>query len=313
MYCDDKIKLLWGDVFECLEYLPKNTIQAVITSPTYWGKRQFTNDKKEFGGEKLDEYIDKNVKLFASLLNIIKDDGSIFIIVQDSYMGSGISRSHHNHWEHNKDQSFRRCGLDSGGQGNTSCVTARHDTIKNKSLCGIPYRIAIKLVDMGFIWREQIIWEKPNPMPENIKDRVRQSAEYILHFTKRRDYKFNSEPFMVKGKNKKYRLDNQVWNASPEKKNGHTATFPSKIVKRLLLSVTDEGDTVFEPFLGSGTMLDLCVAYNRKFIGCDLNKDFVKIAVKKNDVRNTLFPIKNEINEKVNDIIKEQNTIPVIC
>jgi len=122
---------------------------------------------------------------------------------------------------------------------------------------------------------------KPNPMPENVKDRARQSAEYILHFTKKGNYKFNSEHFMVLGQSGKMRLDNQVWVASTEPKSGHTATFPSKIVKRLLLSVTDEGDTVFEPFLGSGTMLDLCIAHSRKFIGCDINKNFVQEAVEK--------------------------------
>lgn len=281
MYSDDKIKLFGGDVFECLKDLPKDTIQAVITSPTYWGKRNFTGDKKEFGSEKLEEYIDKNVNLFGSLLEIIKKDGSIFIVIQDSYMGSGVSRSHHNHWEHNKDKSYRRVGTDSEGQGNTSSVTAHHSVIKNKSLSAIPYRIAIKLVDMGYIWRQHIIWEKPNPMPENIEDRVRQSAEYILHFVKSGKYKFHKKYFMVPGKSGKLRMDNQVWVASSKPKPGHTATFPSKIVKRLLLSVTDEGDTVFEPFLGSGTMMDLCVEFKRKFIGCDINKNFIKDAIKK--------------------------------
>lgn len=298
VYFNNKIKLFAGDVFECLKYLPKNTIQAVITSPTYWGKRNFTDDRKEFGSEKLEDYIDRNVNLFSSLLRIMKDDGSIFVIIQDSYMGSGVSRSHHNHWEHNKDISYRRYGLDSNGQGNTSSVTARHDTIKNKSLCGIPYRIAIKLVDTGFIWRQQIIWEKPNPMPENVKDRARQSAEYILHFTKRGNYKFNPEHFMVTGQKGQLRLDNQVWIASAEPKMGHTATFPSKIVKRLLLSVTDEGDTVFEPFLGSGTMLDLCIAYGRKFIGCDINKNFVKDVIANLNAYATLLPSQNRIDKK---------------
>lgn len=300
MYSSDKIKLFSGDVFECLKYLPKDTIQSVITSPTYWGKRNFTGDKKEFGSEKLEEYIDKNVNLFSSLLQIMKEDGSIFIIIQDSYMGSGVSRSHHNHWDNNKDISYRRHGLDSNGQGNTSSVTARHNIIKNKSLCGIPYRIAVKLVDMGFIWRQQIIWEKPNPMPENVRDRVRQSTEYILHFTKTGKYKFNSEYFMVTGQSGKSRLDNQVWVASSEPKPGHTATFPSKIVRRLLLSVTNEGDTVFEPFLGSGTMLDLCIAHGRKFIGCDINENFIKEAIEKLNAYNRLIPVQNDINKKIN-------------
>ncbi len=276
IYDNERIKLYWGDAFECLKEIPKDTIQAVITSPTYWGKRCFTKDKKEFGSESLEEYVKKNVKLFSTLLRKMKKGGSLFIVIQDTYMGSGVSRSHHNHWEHNIDKSYRRDGLDSEKQGNISSVTAHHPVIKNKSLSGIPYRIALKLIDKGFIWRQQIIWEKPNPMPENIKDRVRQSSEYILHFTNNGKYKFNPNPIMVLGKRGKLRLPNQVWIASPEPKKGHTATFPSKIVEKLLLSVTDKDDTVFDPFLGSGTMLDLCIKYNRKFIGCDICRGFVE-------------------------------------
>jgi len=281
VYSDENITLFYGDAFECLKYLPINFIQSVITSPTYWGKRNFTGDKKEFGSETLEEYVDKNVNLYASLLSLMKKEGSLFFVIQDSYMGSGVSRSHHNHWENNKNPSYKRVGTDSEKQGNISSVTARHNTIKNKSLSGIPYRIALKLVDMSYIWREQIIWEKPNPMPENIKDRVRQSAEYIFHFTKEGKYKFNPEAIMVKGRSGKMRLDNQVWVIPTEPKENHTATFPSRVVKRLLLATTDENDIVFEPFLGSGTILDLCLQYNRKFIGCDINKDFVLDAVKR--------------------------------
>ena len=271
--------LYHGDAVECLDSL-SGKIQAVITSPTYWGKRQFTDKTNEFGKQKLEEYVKMNVTLYSKILEKMKDDGSLFVIIQDTYMGSGVSRSHHNHWENNKDKSYRRVGLDSKQQGNTSSVTAHHPTIKNKSLSGIPYRIALQLVDMGYLWRQQIIWEKPNPMPENIKDRVRQSAEYILHFTKKGKYKFNSKEFSVRSQAGGLRLDNQVWNASTEPTDGHTATFPTKIVKRLLLGVTDKGDTVFDPFLGSGTMLKLCKLYRRKFIGCDINKKFVTSAVK---------------------------------
>ncbi|MHA1359035.1 MAG: DNA-methyltransferase [Candidatus Helarchaeota archaeon] len=276
IYSDDSTLLYWGDAIECIEHIPRDTIQAVITSPTYWGKRSFTEDQREFGSEPLENYIKRNVQLYSSILKKMKDTGSLFIIIQDSYMGSGVSRSHHNHWERNIDPSWRRNGLDSSKQGNTSSVTAHHKIIKNKSLCGVPYRIALKLVDLGFIWREQIIWEKPNPMPENVKDRVRQSCEYILHFTKRGAYKFNPKPVMVLGKSNKLRMDNQVWVYPPAPKKGHTATFPSKLVRRLLLAVTDKGDTVFEPFLGSGTMYDLCFQEARKFIGCDINRTFVE-------------------------------------
>lgn len=290
------IQLYVGDVFDCLQMIPNNIIQTVVTSPTYWGKRKFTKDDREFGSEKLEVYVDRNVKLYSTILDKIKDDGSLFIVIQDTYMGSGVSRSHQNYWVGKDSKKFKRIGIDSNGQGNTSSVTAHHPIIKNKSLSGIPYRIALRLVDMGYIWREQIIWEKPNPMPENITDRTRQSSEFILHFVKNGKYKFNPEPYSVKTLEGKKRLDNQVWKYAPEPRDGHTATFPSKMVERLMLATSDEGDVVFDPFLGSGTMLNLALKHNRRFIGCDINSKFVELAI--SNLKKHSFPAK-EITGKL--------------
>ncbi|MFW9879007.1 MAG: DNA-methyltransferase [Candidatus Thorarchaeota archaeon] len=301
MYEDEKVKLYLGDAIEIIDSIPDNIIQTTITSPTYWGKRCFTGDEREFGSEPLEEYVEKNVILYSKILEKTKKEGSLFVVIQDSYMGSGISRSHHNYWEHNKNPEFIRNGLNSRIHGNVSSVTARHDVIKKKSLCGIPFRIAIKLVDMGFIWRELIIWEKPNPMPSSVKDRVRQSTEYILHFVKNRIYKLNQKYFQVTGQNEKPRMDNQVWVASTEPKSGHSATFPSKIVSRLLLATTDEGDTVFEPFLGSGTMYDLSMKHNRKFIGCDIYKKFIKDTTKKIKGGLDFFIYEGNIKDKIDN------------
>lgn len=272
-------QLYVGDVFDCLSVIPENLIQTVITSPTYWGKRKFTSDGREFGSEKLEAYVDKNVNLYSAILDKLKDDGSLFIVIQDTYMGSGVSRSHQNYWVGKNSKKYKRVGIDSNGQGNISSVTAHHPVIRNKSLSGIPYRIALRLVDMGFIWREQIIWEKPNPMPEHVADRTRQSIETILHFVKSGKYKFNPEPYSVKTLEGKKRLDNQVWKYTPEPKDGHTATFPKKMVERLMLATSDNGDVVFDPFLGSGTMLELALKHHRKFIGCDINKKFVETVI----------------------------------
>ena len=276
-YEDDRIRLFCGDVLRIVDSLPYQEIQTVVTSPTYWGKRQFTDDESEFGCESLERYVERNVTLYSSLLDKMRVGGSIFLVIQDSFMGSGVSRSHHNHWI-NGDE-FKRNGIDSTRQGNTSSVTASHKTIKNKSLCGIPYRIALELVDRGYIWRQQIIWQKPNPMPENVSDRTWQSVEYILHFTNASKYKFNKSALLVKGANGKLRLPGQVMVAAPEPRAGHSATFPTKIVEKLLLSSSDEDDVVFEPFLGSGTMLRLSLQHRRRFIGCDICTEFVNGAL----------------------------------
>ena len=298
LYREENSVVFLADALELIDQIPSNKIQCCITSPTYWGKRQFTSNSREFGKESLTEYIARNVTLYEKILKKMKKEGSLFIVIQDSYMGSGVSRSHHNHWSKNKNPEYVRDGLHSMGQGNVSSVTANHETIKNKSLCGIPYRIAIALVDKGYIWREQIIWEKPNPMPENVKDRVRQSSEYILHFVKNRKYKFNEEYLMVKGNSGKLRMRNQVWVASTEPKKGHTATFPSKIIEKLLLASSSEGDLVFEPFLGSGTMYELSKKNRRNFVGCDISYTLIKDFILRNKnlkQLNSFFPSKNHI------------------
>ena len=150
-------------------------------------------------------------------------------------------------------------------------------------------------------------------MPENVKDRTRQSMEVILHFVKSGKYKFNPEPYQVLTKDDQKRMDNQVWVYAPEPREGHTATFPPKLVKRLMLSTSDEGDTVFEPFLGSGTMLDLSLEHKRKFIGCDINKAFV------DQVRNRILgsienkavkPPKETVNEVTSSTQKYPENLP---
>ncbi|MHA1168565.1 MAG: DNA-methyltransferase [Candidatus Hodarchaeales archaeon] len=299
LYAKDDVLLFNADTIELIDNIPENIIQTVITSPTYWGKRQFTQDKREFGRESLEDYVEKNVALYLKILEKLKKEGSLFIIIQDSYMGSGVSRAHHNHWEKNLNPEYVRNGLHAISQGNTSAVTAKHPVIQNKSLCGIPFRIAIKLVDSGYIWREMIIWEKPNPMPENVRDRVRQSCEYILHFTKNRIYTFNTEPYQITGKSGRPRMSNQVWKASSEPKPGHTATFPSKIVEKLLLASSNEGDVVFEPFLGSGTMYDLSIKNGRRFIGCDISKALVEKLIDR---------INNNNQRRKADLIKTTKT-----
>ena len=270
------VNLYVGDSLALLQQLSSDEVQATITSPTYWGKRQFTDDPNEFGTESLEDYVARNVDLYSGLLDRMKPGGSLFVVIQDSYMGSGVSRAHHNHWI--SGDQYKRNGIDSVKQGNTTSVTAGHKRIKNKSLCGIPYRIALELVERGFIWRQQLIWHKPNPMPENVHDRAWQSAEYVLHFTNQGKYKFNRDAFSVIGVSGKPRLPSQVIDATTEPKSGHSATFPTKLVERLLLTVTDYGDTVFEPFLGSGTMMDLSIKHGRNFIGCDICEEFVEEA-----------------------------------
>lgn len=127
-YEDQSVRLYMGDVFDMLNDLPIDEVQAVVTSPTYWGKRQFTSHSKEFGSESMEDYVERNVLLYSTLLDRMKLGGSIFVVIQDNFMGSGVSRSHHNHWI--SGTTYKRNGIDSERQGNTSSVTAGHPNIQ---------------------------------------------------------------------------------------------------------------------------------------------------------------------------------------
>lgn len=162
LYNHDGIQLFHGDANDFIAALPDNMVQLVITSPTYWGKRGFTDDAREFGGESLEQYIDRNVTLYDAILQKLQATGSLFIIIQDSYMGSGISRSQDTHWDHIKSDRYMREGLVAEKQGNTSRVTVHHDVIPNQSLCGTPWEIALRLLKLkkGYIWRQIFFWSK---------------------------------------------------------------------------------------------------------------------------------------------------------
>lgn len=270
--------LLEGDAFELLQTelrLPE--IQTIVTSPTYWGKRQFTEDPREFGKEPLETYVERCTRLFSGLMDLLREDGSLFFVMQDSRMGSGISRTQHFSDEFfRKNPGWMRNGNSQHAQGNTSKVTASHPEISNASWCGIPFRIAAGLTDKGWVWRDLIIWDKPNPMPDKHRNRMRQSSEFIFHFTKGTAYKYHPEAVSIPGGSGRPRLMNQVWNDPVRPTPGHSATFPSSIVRRLVLATTDPEDWVLDPMMGSGTVFRVCRETNRKFVGCDLNSEFVE-------------------------------------
>jgi site-specific DNA-methyltransferase (adenine-specific) len=126
-------------------------------------------------------------------------------------------------------------------------------------------------------------------MPDKIVNRVRQTSEYIFHFVKNKKYKFHPEAISVPGKSGRLRPMNQVWNVTTKPKKAHSATFPPEIVDRLMMATTDEGDWILDPFMGSGTLLSVCQKRDRRFIGCDINSEFVEICKKMAEMQKSKF------------------------
>jgi len=272
-----------GDAKEKLKELETESIQSVITSPPYWGLRDYGH-AEQIGLEKNpNEYINNMVKIFDEVLRVLKKDGTLWLNIADSY--SSISDS--------------KIGL------------------KNKDLVGIPWMLAFALRMNGWYLRQDIIWSKPSPMPEPIKDRCTKSHEYIFLLTKSSKYYFDyeaiREPRVSTGNNhqfggKKYNDPNNliydsvgsiyksdgmrnkrdVWIvASKPFKGAHFAVMPELLVEPCLLAGSKPNDTILDPFAGSGTVGVVAKKHNRNFIGIELNPDYAKIA---NDrINETLF------------------------
>jgi site-specific DNA-methyltransferase (adenine-specific) len=160
--------------------------------------------------------------------------------------------------------------------------------LKPKDLVGIPWRLAFALQRAGWYLRSDIIWEKPNCMPESVKDRPTRSHEYIFLFSKSLRYHYKPHFIMEPGG----RNRRTVWSIPTESFNGaHFATFPPKLIEPCILAGTSPGDWVLDPFLGSGTVGVVCERQKRKYVGIELNPEYVKLALGR--IRNTermLFP-----------------------
>ena len=179
MYINNYISLYIGDSRNLLEYIEPETIQTVVTSPPYWGLRDYGTDK-QIGLEKTpEEYINNLVMLFRDIRIALHDTGTVWLNLGDSYSSGGRTST--------TNDSLR---------GNTLVNTTRTpvtDNLKPKDLVGIPWRVAFALQADGWYLRSDIIWSKPNPMPESVTDRPTKAHEYIFLLSKSQNYYYDSD------------------------------------------------------------------------------------------------------------------------
>ena len=303
---------LIGDVREKLKELPDKSIQMCVTSPPYYGLRNYEDNEEQFGLEKTPEdFINNLVDVFAEVHRVLKDDGTFWLNLGDSYMRPGT------------DQPQQKGKLNSQSMNKRYGFDKKHKSksikLKPKNILGIPFKVAFALQDWGWILRQDIIWHKPNCMPESVKDRFTKNHEYIFLFTKQKNYKFNQilEPLkensikraeygwngvVVEGRNspqkmkdmkrfapKKGKNKRGVWTIPPASyKEAHFAVFPPKIPELCIEAGSDEGDIVLDCFMGSGTTAMVAQNMFRKWIGIELNPDYEKL-IQKRTAQTVLF------------------------
>jgi site-specific DNA-methyltransferase (adenine-specific) len=249
-----------GDALTTLRRLPTESVQCIVTSPPYWGLRDYEIEEQVGLEKTLPQFISSLQAIFKEAKRVLRNDGVLWLNIGDGYT-SGNRR-----WRAPDKKNPARA------------MDVRPDTpagLKPKDLMGIPWRLAFALQDDGWYLRSDVIWNKPNAMPESVKDRPTRSHEYMFMLTKSERYYYDRDA--VKERNG--RNIRSVWNVHTQGFAGaHFATFPPKLVEPCILSSTRPGDFVLDPFFGSGTVGIVAQEHDRHYAGIELNPAYVALA-----------------------------------
>jgi len=306
-----------GDVINRLKDLPDRSIQCVVTSPPYWGLRDY-GVSGQLGLESTpEEYVKNMVEVFREVKRVLKHDGTVWLNLGDSYASSikGDNRTREEKQKKSNLNKNKNPELDKSQYIKQGTYKVVHG-LKPKDLVGIPWRVAFALQADGWYLRQDIIWHKPNPMPESVTDRCTKSHEYIFLLSKSAKYKFNqmledlkpstfNDKRLFNGNYTEQRRDRNypgnaqqgsgmlrptdgqankrsVWriNTKPYKE-AHFAVFPEELPTLCIKAGSSEGDVVLDPFFGSGTTGWVAQRLGRKWIGIELNAEYIKIAEKR--------------------------------
>lgn len=257
-----------GDSKSVLSTFPNDYFQSCITSPPYWGLRDYGVSGQIGAETTVDEYIENLVEIFREVKRTLKDNGTLWLNIGDSYTSGGRT------WR-DPDKKNAARGM--------SYRAPTPDGLKPKDLIGVPWKIAFALQADGWYLRSDIVWYKPNCQPESVKDRPTRSHEYIFLFSKNEKYFYDHEAIKEPTTDgKKLRNKRTVWSINTEPfRDAHFAVFPPELVKACLLASSSSNDLVLDPFLGSGTVAQVAIEHNRQCVGIELNNDYADIAKKR--------------------------------
>lgn len=307
-------RILVGDVRERLAEMPDESVHCVVTSPPYWGLRDYGVAGQLGLEQTLGEHTGVMVAVFAEVRRVLRSDGTVWLNYGDSYATSVNGRSAADTKAlGNDDRTFRDKPFSTVGPVNAGRRVMPGGYLKPKDLCGIPWRVAFALQDDGWYLRQDIIWSKPNPMPESIRDRCTKAHEYLFLLAKSPRYYFDAaaiaEPAAEPSSSRpagarkaeqsadgvvdqrtaagfargvswgETRNRRDVWSIAAEPfPQAHFATFPPALVEPCILAGCPKGGTVLDPFLGSGTTAMVADRLGRDCIGIELNPEYAAMA-----------------------------------
>ncbi|MFT4299893.1 MAG: site-specific DNA-methyltransferase [Aeromicrobium sp.] len=254
--------LILGDSLAVLSNMPDGVAQTVVTSPPYWSLRDYGIEGQVGLNETVYAYIDSLADLFDQVFRVLRDDGTLWLNIGDSYTSGNRG------WRAPDKKNRARA---------MSLRPPTPEGLKDKDLIGVPWRIAFALQERGWYLRSEVIWHKPNAQPESVRDRPTRAHEQVFLFSKSERYRYDVDA--VKGPNGR-RL-RSVWDIKTRANRaaaGHFATFPTGLVDRCIKITSTPGDLVLDPFLGSGTTALSAGALNRRFCGVELNPDYLNMS-----------------------------------
>lgn len=302
--------IIFADAMKGLKSLKECSVDCCVTSPPYYGLRDY-GVNGQIGMESSPyEYIRRLTEIFREVRRVLKDDGTLWVVISDSYAGSGKGA-----WSNKNGQ--KESYVPEPGSAITK-MPKTFEGIKAKDLIGIPWMLAFALREDGWYLRQDIIWHKPNAMPESVKDRCTKSHEYIFLLSKSKRYYFDAPSIAEEAKSsgrsasalgsiryggnkytstpdafyrtksgtlysaRKKRNKRDVWTISTRPfKGAHFATFPEELISPCILSGCREGGVVLDPFCGTGTTLQVASSLGRDGVGIEINKDYEPLISKR--------------------------------
>ena len=291
-----------GDALAVLKTMPSQSVNMCVTSPPYFGLRDYGVDGQIGLEDTPDAYIARLVDVFREVKRVLRDDGTLWVNIGDSYCGTGDKGDY-------KDPKYA-----DGRNGQSVSKTKNVNGCKHKDLIGIPWMLAFALRADGWYLRQDIIWQKPNPMPESVRDRCTKSHEYIFLLSKSPSYFFDHDAMkeesvctISQGKSQEHRYGGNKYTATPDKFNrtksgnayaytgyrnkrdvwsvatvpyagAHFATFPEQLITPCVLAGSPADGVVLDCFNGAGTTGVVCARNGRNYIGIELNPEYVALA-----------------------------------
>ena len=274
----DSVLIIEGDTRDIIRRLPDNTFQCAITSPPYWGVRDYGVNNQIGAEPDVNDYIQALVDVFAEVRRVLRPDGTFWLNAGNTYTSGGRK------W---RDEDSKNKGRAMSYRPPTP------EGLKKKDLIGVAWMLATACQKEGWYLRNDLIWYKPNCQPESVRDRFTVSHEYVFLFTKSEKYSFYQEaikePTAV-GNGLKNRRS--VWSINTEPcPEAHFAVFPRALIRPCILAGSKEGDLILDPFYGAGTVGIVAKELGRRCIGIEINPEYVKIARKRTSlVQASLIP-----------------------